>query len=107
MSYSTYIFQILKIIETLDKTIDFDFFKVFDLKKLNISEEILIQILKNLIQEGYIDKSFQIIVSGNNIFTSNYPKLTLKGMIYLEENTSMKKVYKTLKEIKGWIPGLN
>lgn len=106
MSYSTSIFQILKIIENLDRTSDFDFFKVFDLKKLNISEELLIQILKNLIEEGYI-KNFQLIVSGNNIFTSNYPELSLKGMLYLEENTSMKKAYKTLKEIKGWIPGLN
>ena len=106
MSYSTAIFQILKAIETLDESVDFNLFEVFDISKINISEKLLIKILKNLIEEGYI-KNFQIIVSGSNIFTSNYPELTLKGMLFLEENSSMKKAYKTLKEIKGWIPGFN
>ena len=106
MSYSTAIFQNLKAIETLDDSVDFNLFKVFDISKINISEKLLIKILKNLIEEGYI-KNFQITVSGNNIFTSNYPELTLKGMLFLEENSSMKKAYRTLKEIKGWIPGFN
>lgn len=106
MSYSTVIFQILKAIETLDDSVDFNLFEVFDISKINISEKLLIKILKNLIEEGYI-KNFQITISGNNIFTSNYPELTLKGMLFLEENSSMKKAYKTLKEIKGWIPGFN
>ena len=106
MSYSTVIFQILKPIETLDNSVDFNLFEVFDISKINISEKLLIKILKNLIEEGYI-KNFQITISGNNIFTSNYPELTLKGMLFLEENSSMKKAYKTLKEIKGWIPGFN
>jgi putative uncharacterized protein FNV0885 len=106
MSYSTAIFQILKAIETLDDSVDFNLFEVFDISKINISEKLLIKILKNLIEEGYI-KNFQITISGNNIFTSNYPELTLKGMLFLEENSSMKKAYKTLKEIKGWIPGFN
>ena len=106
MSYSTAIFQILKAIETLDDSVDFNLFEVFDISKINISEKLLIKILKNLIEEGYI-KNFQITISGNNIFTSNYPELTLRGMLFLEENSSMKKAYKTLKEIKGWIPGFN
>lgn len=106
MSYSTAIFQILKAIETLDDSVDFNLFEVFDISKINISEKLLIKILKNLIEEGYI-KNFQITISGNNIFTSNYPELTLKGVLFLEENSSMKKAYKTLKEIKGWIPGFN
>jgi len=106
MSYSTAIFQILKAIETLDDSVDFNLFEVFDISKINLSEKLLIKILKNLIEEGYI-KNFQITVSGNNIFTSNYPELTLKGMLFLEENSSMKKAYRTLKEIKGWIPGFN
>ena len=59
MSYSTAIFQILKAIETLDDSVDFNLFKVFDISKINISEKLLIKILKNLIEEGYI-KNFQI-----------------------------------------------
>lgn len=106
MSYSTAIFQILKAIETLDDSVDFNLFEVFDISKINISEKLLIKILKNLIEEGYI-KNFQITISGNNIFTSNYPEPTLRGMLFLEENSSMKKAYKTLKEIKGWIPEFN
>ena len=106
MSYSTAIFQILKAIETLDDSVDFNLFEVFYISKINISEKLLIKILKNLIEEGYI-KNFQITISGNNIFTSNYPELTLRGMLFLEENSSMKKAYKTLKEIKGWIPEFN
>ena len=43
MSYSTAIFQILKAIETLDDSVDFNLFKVFDISKINISEKLLIK----------------------------------------------------------------
>ncbi|WP_339066722.1 YjcQ family protein [Fusobacterium animalis] len=36
-----------------------------------------------------------------------HPYLTTKGYEYLTENTMMKKAYKFLKEIKGWIPTMN
>ena len=32
--------------------------------------------------------------------------LTIQGMLFLEENSAMKTVYRTLKEAKEWIPGL-
>ncbi|WP_260312134.1 YjcQ family protein [Lactococcus lactis] len=31
--------------------------------------------------------------------------MTIKGIEYLDENSMMKKAYKTLKELKDWIPG--
>ena len=34
------------------------------------------------------------------------PRLTLTGLDYLENNSSMKKAYKILKEAKEWIPGM-
>ncbi len=104
VSYSTSVFQILKIIQSLEKTDDFDYREVFDLKKLNISEDFLIKILQHLIEEDYIE-NFDIVISGDNIFSSGCPELTREGILYLEKNTTMKKAYKLLKEIKGWIPG--
>lgn len=64
-----------------------------------------IRIISNL---GYIDGIDFIPILGSDIpdFKLIGCHLTISGMIYLEDNTTMKNAYKLLKEAKEWIPGL-
>lgn len=54
--------------------------------------------------DGYV-KGFAIGSFG--VKNIEQPYLTTKGYEYLTDNTMMKKAYKFLKEIKGWIPTMN
>ncbi len=106
MNYSKAIYRILK-------TIDVEFEKgtqtsnIFDLEKLGISYRRLCIILKSLYDDGYIDGIAFINTLGSDIpnFKLMGCHLTISGMAYLEDNTTMKKAYNLLKEAKEWIPG--
>lgn len=115
-SISVAIFRILKAIDTSYENNSFSYNETFNLEKLNISERKFNAILIDLIKEGYIDgftfepsnpvlKSVTLQRKEPTIFIAYTPRLTIKGMIFLEENTTMKKVYNFLKETKGWFPG--
>lgn len=105
MSSTTSIFQILKAIDVSYENKNFDYEKTFDLSKLKISKHRLELLLENLIDDGYINGLYvKRDISGRAYITLHLPRLTSKGLLFLEENAFMKKAYKTLKEIKGWIP---
>ena len=99
MSLDTTIFQILKAIDVAFENDN------FDLSKLNISRRRLVLLLEQLKLNGYIT-GILIPLNFNDEVTFHNIRLTLKGLDYLENNSSMKKAYKLLKEIKGWIPSL-
>ena len=108
LSSSTSIFQILKIIDVKYENQNREYKNFFDLEKLKISNHRLTLLLENLLNDGYING---ITFSGNlhgdvHYFLAN-PRLTTKGLLFLEENTFMKRAYKTLKEAKEWIPSLS
>lgn len=105
MSYSRAIFLVLQ-------SIDVAFEKgqcrdIFDLEKIGISDRRLRIILKSLYDDGYIDGIKFIYCMNDEI--PDYKllgcHLTVDGMLYLENNTTMKHVYAALKEAKSWIPG--
>lgn len=103
----TLIFQILKAIDTAYEENNFNLEKTLSLEKLNISERRLILMLEQLKEKNYITGITLVHSVGGHInIAINNPRLTLDGMNFLENNTAMKKAYETLKEIKGWIPGL-
>ena len=106
LDHTKAIFQILKAIDVAFEKQNFDLKETFNLGKLNISEHRLILILENLVNYGYID-GIKISYSLNNqpLISISYPRLTLSGMDFLENNLSMKKAYRLLKELKEWIPG--
>ena len=107
MSTSITIFQILKAIDVSYEEKNFDFEKTFDLSKLKISSHRLDLLLENLINDGYITGlNVSRSIYGEASITVNNPRLTTQGLLFLEENTVMKKAYNTLKEIKDWIPGM-
>ena len=105
MSLDTTIFQILKAIDVAFENDNFDFSNTLDLSKLNISRRRLVLFLEQLKLNGYIT-GILIPLNFNDEVTFHNIRLTLKGLDYLENNSSMKKAYKLLKEIKGWIPSL-
>lgn len=108
MSTSTSIYQILKAIDVSYENKNFNYEITFDLKKMEISKHRLELLLENLIDDGYI-QGLKIArdLKGNPTISIGLPRLTTAGLIYLEENSSMKKAYEILKEIKGWIPGIS
>jgi putative uncharacterized protein FNV0885 len=105
VSLDTTIFQILKAIDVAFENDNFDFSNTLDLSKLNISRRRLVLLLEQLKLNGYIT-GILIPLNFNDEVTFHNIRLTLKGLDYLENNSSMKKAYKLLKEIKGWIPSL-
>lgn len=105
MSTSTSIFQILKAIDVAFEEKNFDYDSTFDLNKLNISEHRLELLLENLVNDGFIDGiSISRSLYGDANIAISTPRLTTSGLLYLEENSTMKKAYETLKELRGWIP---
>ena len=102
-----------KAIYLILKSIDFAFENnlhgdIFDLDKIKISERRLRIILKSLYDSGYIDGIDFMYVMNDDIpdYKLMGCYLTIQGMLFLEENSAMKTVYRTLKEAKEWIPGL-
>ena len=77
-------------------------------KRFGINESYLLDILFELLQEGYI-KGFSVRTTkgtGRCVCGLEDVDITLKGIEYLQENSTMKKVYEKLKEVKDLIPGL-
>lgn len=106
-SLDTTVFRILKAIDVSFENKNFTFSETFDLEKLNISEHRLFLHLENLINEGFINgMSIRFGISYDPFTRFHVPRLTLTGLDYLENNSSMKKAYKILKEAKEWIPGM-
>lgn len=103
--YSVAIYKILKIIDVGYENQNFSF-KCFDLKKLEISEHRLELILLSLYNSGLIDgvKEIPVMMSRNPKHNFDNLFLTLEGMLFLEENSSMKNAYKILREVRDWLP---
>ncbi|WP_394404860.1 YjcQ family protein [Streptococcus sp. 20-1249] len=75
---------------------------------LGINQPYLMNVYRNLFDDGYLTGS-QITgdMSGRFYIENPYVvRITTKGIEYLEDNTKMKQVYKVLKELKEWIPGM-
>lgn len=103
-NYFVSVYQVLTAIELSSYNNSFSYSETLNLKQLNLNENELEVILKNLTNDGYI-KGF--IIGSFGVKNIEQPYLTTKGYEYLTENTMMKKAYKFLKEIKGWIPTMN
>ncbi|MGL5621764.1 YjcQ family protein [Cetobacterium sp.] len=79
--------------------------KDFPLDELKITSSQLDLYLKNLADSGYIKGIFKISLYGGKIgIKLNNPTITTKGMEYLENNSSMKKLFNFYKENKDTIP---
>ena len=77
-------------------------------ERFKINEGYLFTILIELLEEGYIKGFAYRNTKGTGRCVSSMEDIdiTMKGVEYLQENSMMKKVFETLKEVKDWIPGL-
>lgn len=75
--------------------------------RLKIPEGYLLDILSDLLNEGYV-KGFKILENktGRCILSPEDISITMRGIEYLQDNSKMKKVYEALKEVRDWVPGL-
>lgn len=97
---------IYKILRMLEEALDYDEFdkSLMTPELLGVSENRLNSILRMLQESGYITGI--IYRNGLSGVKLNKPEITLKGLEYLEENSTMKKVAGLLKGIKETVPGL-
>lgn len=70
-------------------------------------ESYLLEIWASMLEKGYT-KEYSVREVGRNVYVTGIAdaKITMDGVEYLENNSTMKKVYETLKEAENWIPGL-
>lgn len=75
--------------------------------RLKIPEGHLLDILSDLLDEGYV-KGFKILETktGRCILSLEDIGITMRGIEYLQDNSKMKKVHEALKEVRDWVPGL-
>nr|DAI55118.1 MAG TPA: YjcQ protein [Caudoviricetes sp.] len=93
---------IYKILIALEQAMDYEIFdnEIISHERFGISYERWANLMIQLDENGYIS-GIRIIkaIGGSGIKLVN-PKITLKGLEYLEENTMMKKAYRLVKGTK-------
>lgn len=101
------IYKILKILEQAMDYEEFDY-SLISAEQLNITPErlnyLLIQMQKNGYIEGLLIYSCAPDKGVERVYHPIHPKITIKGLEYLSENSMMKKVHETLKGLKEIIP---
>lgn len=98
---------IYQILTLLDKYLDHDDpdWSKLSAEHFKVTEKRFTNIMLMLYEAGYIDGIEPIPLGGNAYdFKPINPSITLRGMEYLEENTTMKKAYRLLKGIKDITP---
>ncbi len=99
---------IYQILQALEEAMDYETFDVRRIseERFGISRPRLLSILKMMKDRGLIEGIyFEEDASGNLYPSISRIRITLSGIEYMEENTAMKRMAKTLKGIKDAIPG--
>ena len=94
---------IYKILKTLQRSMDFEEFdsRTISAETLGITKARWNKIMLMLVESGYI-KGVDVVEIDNMpmpYITVEYPRITLKGIEYLEENSMMKKASNIAKGI--------
>lgn len=98
---------IYKILKQLEKSMDYDEFDMdfVSAEYLKISENRWIRIWEMLSKEGYVDGvNIKYGSWGNVVLSVSNPRITLKGIEYLHENSLMKKAANIAKGIIDVVP---
>ena len=74
-------------------------------KRFGISENRRAALLKMLVDSGYIE-GVQVYqpADGGIVLNMSRMRITLKGLEYLEENSTMKRAYRAVKGIRDILP---
>ena len=93
---------IYRILRYLEKALDYDEpnMDCISAKALKLSDQRWMALMEMLSKEGYIDGfSVQRTVDGSIPISSSTPRITLKGLEYLQENSLMKKAAELAKGV--------
>ena len=93
---------IYRILRYLEKALDYDEpnMDCISAKALKLSDQRWVALMEMLSKEGYIDGfSVQSTVDGSILISSSTPRITLKGLEYLQENSLMKKAAELAKGV--------
>lgn len=93
---------IYRILRYLEKALDYDEpnMDCISAKALKLSDQRWMALMEMLSKEGYIDGfSAQRTVDGSILISSSTPRITLKGLEYLQENSLMKKAAELAKGV--------
>jgi yjcQ protein len=93
---------IYKILKHLEKAMDYDEFDMdfVSAEHLKISENRWVRIWEMLTEEGYVDGvNIKYGAQGDVVISVSNPRITLKGIEYLHENSLMKKASNIAKGI--------
>lgn len=98
-----------KILKALEAAMDYDMIDLDAIRaeRFGITRNRWQCLMKMLVDNGYVE-GIQVYqpADGDVIINMGHPKITLKGLEYLEENSLMKKAYRLAKGIKDVTPGL-
>lgn len=95
---------IYKILVGIEASMDNATFDATFLETLKISKERRNKILQSMIDGELIDGFERINYSGGYDFKAIEPRLTVKGMVFLQENSTMQKIKNGLKDVKDMTP---
>lgn len=98
---------IYRILRYLEKAMDYDEVDMdrISAATLKLSEQRWTAIMEMLTAEGYIDgMSLKRTLDGDVVLSVSNPRITLKGLEYLQENSLMKKAADIAKGIADFIP---
>lgn len=99
---------IYRILKALEASMDYEEFdeRMISPEKLKISEERRLSILRMLLQAGLIEGiAINTDAAGHFLVSKGRPRLTLKGLEYLNENSLMQRAMRMAKGIKDRVPG--
>ena len=100
------IYRILKTLEVSMDAEEFDRCSI-SAETLRVSEQRLLSLLRMLVEAGLIEGvHIDVDAVGNFMVSESRPRLTLKGLEYLNENSLMQRAMKMAKGIKDSIPGI-
>lgn len=93
---------IYRILRYLEKAMDYDEpdMMCISAEALKLTDHRWMMVMEMLSKEGYIDGlSVQRGVDGSVVISSSTPRITLKGLEYLQENSLMKKAAELAKGV--------
>ena len=95
---------VYKILVGIEASMDSSRFDGTFLEALKISEERRNKILQSMIGKGLIDGFERVNYADGYGFKAIEPRLTIKGMEFLQENSTMQKIKNGLKDVKDITP---
>ena len=98
---------IYRVLRYLEKAMDYDEpdFSCISAEALKLSDQRWVAIMRMLAVEGYVEGlSVKQSIDGETVVSVSIPRITLKGLEYLQENSLMQKAAKLAKGVADLIP---